>query len=51
MVILNRILELSPSSGVKEIEMGMAHRGRLNVLAQIVRKSLRTITIARVTPR
>ena len=43
MVILNRILELAPSSGVEELEMGMSHRGRLNVLAQIVGKSLRTI--------
>ena len=43
MAILNRILELSPGSGVKEVTMGMAHRGRLNVLGQIVRKSLRTI--------
>ena len=43
MAILNRILELSPSLGVKEVTMGMPHRGRLNVLAQIVRKSLRTI--------
>ncbi|MDP0490293.1 MAG: 2-oxoglutarate dehydrogenase E1 component [Verrucomicrobiota bacterium JB023] len=43
MVLLNRILELCPSEGVKEIEMGMAHRGRLNVLANFVRKSLRTL--------
>lgn len=43
MVILNRILELGVSQGVKEMEMGMSHRGRLNVLAQIVGKSLRTI--------
>ena len=43
MPLLNRILELSPGAGVKEVTMGMAHRGRLNVLAQIVRKSLRTI--------
>lgn len=43
MAILNRIIELSPGAGVKEVPMGMAHRGRLNVLAQIVRKSLRTI--------
>ena len=43
MAILNRILELSPGAGVREVTMGMAHRGRLNVLGQIVRKSLRTI--------
>lgn len=43
MAILNSILERCPAAGVKEMCMGMAHRGRLNVLAQIVRKSLRTI--------
>ncbi len=40
LVLLNKILEQCPSSGVKEIEMGMAHRGRLNVLAHFVKKSL-----------
>ncbi|GHC51669.1 2-oxoglutarate dehydrogenase E1 component [Roseibacillus persicicus] len=43
MVLLNRVLQLCPSLGVKEIEMGMAHRGRLNVLANFVRKSIRTL--------
>ncbi len=43
MVLLNAILEKSPSLGVLEIEMGMSHRGRLNVLANFVRKSLATI--------
>ncbi len=43
MVLLNRILQLCPSLGVKEIEMGMAHRGRLNVLANFVRKKIRTL--------
>ncbi|MBK1833488.1 2-oxoglutarate dehydrogenase E1 component [Roseibacillus ishigakijimensis] len=43
MVLLNRILQLCPTQGVKEIEMGMAHRGRLNVLANFVRKSIRTL--------
>jgi 2-oxoglutarate dehydrogenase E1 component len=43
MVLLNRILEQSPRWEVKAVEMGMAHRGRLNVLAQVVGKSLRTI--------
>jgi len=32
MVLLNTILERSPANNVKEIELGMAHRGRLNVL-------------------
>ncbi|RYD38332.1 MAG: 2-oxoglutarate dehydrogenase E1 component [Verrucomicrobiaceae bacterium] len=43
MVLLNAILEHCPAQGVLEIEMGMAHRGRLNVLANFVRKSLTTI--------
>jgi 2-oxoglutarate dehydrogenase E1 component len=43
MVILNAILEACPSQGVKEIEMGMSHRGRMNVLANFVRKSLTTV--------
>ena len=43
MVLMNRILQLCPSSGVKEIEMGMAHRGRLNVLANFLRKKTETI--------
>jgi 2-oxoglutarate dehydrogenase E1 component len=42
-VLLNRILEACPSAGVSEIEMGMAHRGRLNVLAHFVKKSLSTL--------
>lgn len=43
MVLLNRILERCPATGVKEIEMGMAHRGRLNVLAHFVKKSISTL--------
>ena len=43
MVVLNAILESCPRQGVLEIEMGMAHRGRLNVLANFVRKSLTTL--------
>ncbi len=43
MVVLNAILENCPAQGVLEIEMGMAHRGRLNILANFVRKSLTTI--------
>jgi 2-oxoglutarate dehydrogenase E1 component len=43
MVVLNGILENCPSQGVLEIEMGMAHRGRLNILANFVRKTLTTI--------
>ncbi|SHJ25443.1 2-oxoglutarate dehydrogenase E1 component [Rubritalea squalenifaciens DSM 18772] len=43
MVLLNTILENSPQSDVKEIELGMAHRGRLNVLRNFLHKSLTTI--------
>ena len=43
MILLNAILEACPARGVKEIEMGMSHRGRLNVLANFVRKSLTTL--------
>jgi 2-oxoglutarate dehydrogenase E1 component len=43
MIILNSLLESCPTQGVKEIEMGMSHRGRLNVLANFVRKSLTTV--------
>jgi 2-oxoglutarate dehydrogenase E1 component len=40
MVILDTILQKCPRDGVEEICMGMAHRGRLNVLANFLRKSL-----------
>src|SRR3984893_11749236 len=43
MVILDTILHKCPSAAVEEICMGMAHRGRLNVLANFLRKSLRVI--------
>jgi 2-oxoglutarate dehydrogenase E1 component len=43
MIVLNAILEYCPASGVQEIEMGMSHRGRLNILSNFVRKSLTTI--------
>ncbi len=43
MVLLNTILEKCPSSEVKEIELGMAHRGRLNVLRNFLKKTLTTI--------
>jgi 2-oxoglutarate dehydrogenase E1 component len=43
MVILDSILHKCPAVGVEEICMGMAHRGRLNVLANFLKKSLRII--------
>src|SRR5213594_3315241 len=43
MVALDTILHKCPEGGVEEICMGMAHRGRLNVLANFLRKSLKVI--------
>ncbi len=43
MAILDVFLRKCPSAGVEEICMGMAHRGRLNVLANFLRKSLNVI--------
>lgn len=43
MVILDTILHKCPEGSVEEICMGMAHRGRLNVLANFLRKSLKVI--------
>ena len=43
MVILDTILHRSPSAGIEEICMGMAHRGRLNVLANFLQKSLKLL--------
>ncbi len=36
--MLDKVLEDSPKRGVEQIVMGMAHRGRLNVLANVLRK-------------
>src|SRR5213595_2286481 len=43
MVILDSILHKCPTDGIEEICMGMAHRGRLNILANFLKKSLRVI--------
>ncbi|HEY2801645.1 MAG TPA: 2-oxoglutarate dehydrogenase E1 component [Chthoniobacterales bacterium] len=43
MVILDTVLHRCPSVGIEEICMGMAHRGRLNVLANFLQKSLEII--------
>ncbi|MDQ6664492.1 MAG: multifunctional oxoglutarate decarboxylase/oxoglutarate dehydrogenase thiamine pyrophosphate-binding subunit/dihydrolipoyllysine-residue succinyltransferase subunit, partial [Acidobacteriota bacterium] len=41
--ILDSILNLAAERNVKEVVMGMAHRGRLNVLANVVGKPLKQI--------
>jgi 2-oxoglutarate dehydrogenase E1 component len=41
--LLDEIIERSAAEGVEEIVLGMAHRGRLNVLANILGKSPREI--------
>ncbi len=41
--LLDTIVEDSPGHGVRELVIGMAHRGRLNVLSNIVGKSLESI--------
>src|SRR5438477_4786413 len=43
MVILDTILHKCPGAGIEEICMGMTHRGRLNVLANFLKKSLDVI--------
>jgi len=43
MVILETILAGCPEGGVREIIMGMSHRGRLTVLANFLRKSYNVI--------
>ena len=41
MVILDTILHRCPGDGIEEICMGMAHRGRLNVLANFLQEIAR----------
>ncbi|MDQ6956861.1 MAG: 2-oxoglutarate dehydrogenase E1 component [Mariprofundaceae bacterium] len=41
--MLDRLIQKSGMTGVKEIILGMAHRGRLNVLANVLGKSLTDI--------
>ncbi|MDF1752875.1 MAG: 2-oxoglutarate dehydrogenase E1 component [Verrucomicrobiales bacterium] len=43
MVSLNGIFEACPDNGISQIVMGMAHRGRLNVLANFLNKPLSVI--------
>ena len=44
--LLDLLIERAGEQGVEEIVVGMAHRGRLNVLANILDKSLREIFAA-----
>jgi len=41
--LLDTIVEDAPGHGVREIVLGMAHRGRLNVLSNILGKSLESM--------
>ncbi|MFQ3671403.1 MAG: thiamine pyrophosphate-dependent enzyme, partial [Verrucomicrobiia bacterium] len=41
--MLDSLIEACPSHGVQQIVMGMAHRGRLNVLANILGKNYKTL--------
>ncbi len=41
--LLDTLVEEAPSHGVRELVVGMAHRGRLNVLSNILGKSLESI--------
>ncbi|HXV36393.1 MAG TPA: 2-oxoglutarate dehydrogenase E1 component, partial [Myxococcota bacterium] len=41
--LLDSIVEQAPSFGCRELVLGMAHRGRLNVLSNILGKSLESI--------
>jgi 2-oxoglutarate dehydrogenase E1 component len=41
--LLDAIVELAPADGVLETVIGMAHRGRLNVLSNILGKSLESM--------
>ncbi|MEO0445361.1 MAG: 2-oxoglutarate dehydrogenase E1 component [Verrucomicrobiota bacterium] len=43
LVALNTILEACPGHQIQHLVMGMAHRGRLNVLANFLRKPLKVI--------
>jgi 2-oxoglutarate dehydrogenase E1 component len=43
LAIVSEILERAAANNVHEVVMGMAHRGRLNILANVVGKDLRKI--------
>jgi 2-oxoglutarate dehydrogenase E1 component len=41
--VLDRVLSGCPEAGISDVVMGMSHRGRLNVLAHILRKPYESI--------
>ena len=41
--VLDRVIRGCPKNGVSDVVMGMSHRGRLNVLAHILRKPYETL--------
>ncbi len=41
--VLDRVVWSCPKAGISDVVMGMSHRGRLNVLAHILRKPYETI--------
>jgi len=41
--LVDQIVENAPANGVKEIAIGMAHRGRLNVLVHILGKTIEQV--------
>jgi 2-oxoglutarate dehydrogenase E1 component len=43
LAILEELIERAAANGVHEVVMGMAHRGRLNILANVVGKDLKQI--------
>ncbi len=43
LAILEELIERAAANGVREVVMGMAHRGRLNILANVVGKDLKQI--------
>ena len=40
---LEQIIKIGGQSKVKEVKIGMSHRGRLNVLANVLQKSYKRI--------
>ena len=42
-LLLNGIIEKGAALGIQEVVIGMAHRGRLNVLANILKKTYEDI--------